>query len=129
MNLIGTRGKPGTVPGVPLKRLTSHIHVHKKPACNYLISVHIQSNITTQKQYIVNLMFTPLSITMITVVYTSEVLEFLRTCLFQRDSQLEIQTAPCSSTHLPQNSDVIQLKRLIASFNITTFSTAYISVK
>jgi len=82
------------------KGLTSHMHTYKEYACNHLISVHIQSNITTQKQYIVDLMFTPLSITKVMVMYTSEVLEFLRACLFQRDSQLVIQTAPCGSTHL-----------------------------
>ena len=109
--------------------LTSHTCTHKKLACNHLISVHIQSNITTQKQYIVNLMFTPLSITKVMVMYTCEVLEFLGARLFQRDSQLVIQTARCSSAHLPQKSDVTQLKILTASFNITTLSTTYISIK
>jgi len=112
-----------------LHLLTSHMHTYKKLASNHLISVHIQIKITTQKQHIGNLMFAPLSITKVTVMYTGEVMEFLRARLFQRDSQLVIQTAPRSSTHLPQKSDVIQLKRLTTSLNITTFSTAYISVK
>ena len=112
-----------------IKHLMLYMHTCKKLACNHLISVHIQSNITTQKQYIVKLVFTPLSITEVKVMYTSEVMEFLRACLFQRDSQLVIQTARCGSTHLSQKSDVIQFKILTASFSITTFSTAYINIE